>query len=236
MALKDLIAQQSALTEEAIESIIKDYARYDVARKEIVFLPAASSLAGKQKLLVYLVALQGWPIVAEGEEIPTTAKPAQIGDQVGIAGGTLRPFLKDLKDRHLIAWKDGAYSVLAASLNDIKAELDGAVTTRKPVKTKRSAKKQRETTAGNADAKRKRRSGSGRSSNLSDKFNGWIEAGWFDEGRTLNDVRSRFHKGGDIIPITSVPGYLLVAVRAGRLMRDKEAVNGKKVWVYSTAK
>jgi len=47
-----------------------------VDQKEIAFLPQANRLSGKQKVLVYLVALQGWPIVATGQEIPIAAKPA----------------------------------------------------------------------------------------------------------------------------------------------------------------
>src|SRR5258708_7824100 len=141
MALKDVVASKSALTEEAVEALIRDYIRYDLEEKEITFLSAAATLSGRQKVIVYLVALQGWPIVAKGEDIPTAATPGDIGARVGIHGGTLRPLLKDLKDRHLIAWKDGSYSVRAASLADVKAEMDGRAPVRRALKSKVSARK-----------------------------------------------------------------------------------------------
>jgi hypothetical protein len=236
MALKDLIASKSALTEEAIEAVVKDYVRYDVEEKELTFLPAGAALSGKQKVLVYLVALQGWPIVAKGQEIPTAAKPAHIGERVGIPGGTLRPLLKELKDRHLIAWKGGAYSVRAASLADIKAEMDGKapVTVKKAApRSKRAAKAPKEATRGELKAKRR---ASGKSGDLTAKFNGWIDEGFFRKPRTLGEVRDRFHEQGDIIPRTTIPTYLLAAVRAKppRLTRARADVDGKKVWVYTS--
>jgi hypothetical protein len=244
MALKDLIASTSALTEEAIEDLIKDYARYDVDEKEVAFLPAASKLSGRQKVLVYLVALQGWPIVAKGQEIPTVAKPAHLGDRVGIHGGTLRPLLKDLKDRHLIARKGGAYSVRAASLNDIKAELESGASARRPSKPPRPATakgsrakeppKDAPTKAAPAGSKPKRKA-VGKAGELTEKFNGWITEGFFDTPRTLSEVQGRFHEQGDIVPRTSIPSYLLAAVRASpaRLARKKAGVGGKDVWVYT---
>ncbi len=234
MALKDLVASKSALTEDAVEALIKDYVRYDVEEKEITFLPAAAVLSGRQKVLVYLVALQGWPIVAKGEDIPTAAKPADIGERVGIHGGTLRPLLKDLKDRHLIAWKGGAYSVRAASLTDIKAETDVAALVKKSARAKRAAKQPAK--AGTSDPKPKRKSTSDKSGNLNEKFNNWIDEGFFRKPRTLAEVQDRFHEQGDIIPQSSIPGYLLTAVRAKppRLTRTRADVNGKKVWVYTS--
>ena len=233
MALKDLIASKSALTEEAVEALVKDYVRYDVEEKELTFLPAAARLSGKQKVLVYLVALQGWPIVAKGQEIPTGAKPAHIGERVSIHGGTLRPLLKELKDRHLIAWKGGAYSVRAASLADIKAEVDGKVLEKKVPRPKRAAKAPKKATPGELKAKRK---ASGKSGDLTAKFNGWIDNGFFRKPRTLAEVRDRFHEQGDIIPRTTIPTYLLAAVRAKppRLTRVRADVDGKKVWVYTS--
>ena len=212
--------------------------------KEVAFLPVTSKLSGRQKVLLYLVALQGWPIVAKGQEIPTAAKPAHLGERVGIPGGTLRPLLKDLKDRHLIATKGGAYSVRAASLNDIKAELEGRAPTRRPPKPTRPATakgaqaneslKDTRTKATPAGPKPKRKAATGKGGELVQKFNGWIIEGFFDTPRTLSEVQARFHEQGDIVPRTSIPSYLLAAVRArpARLVRKKADVSGKDVWVY----
>jgi hypothetical protein len=229
MALKDLIAQKAAMTEDAIESVIKDYIRYDVDEKEVAFLPTAVGLSGKAKILAYLVALQGWPIIAKGEGIATSAKPAHISDRVGIHGGTLRPFLKDLKDRHLIAVKDGAYSVRAVNLAAIKAEMDGSAKAKRPSKAKQKAK------AGSGDetpTKGKRRAATG--DQLGAMLRGWIGEGFFDQRRTLADIRRRYHQLGQIIPTTSIPKYVLHAVRAKPplLEREKAEVDGKTVWTY----
>jgi len=236
MALKDLIASKSALTEEAIETLIEDYIRYDVEEKEITLLPAATALSSKQKVLVYLVALQGWPIVAKGEDVPpTAAKPAEIGERVGIHGGTLRPLLKDLKDRHLIGWKGGMYLVRAASLADIKKEMDGTASAKKPPRPRRKQPSaEHPERAAKIDPKLKRKSSGGKSGNLAEKFNSWIAEGFFKEPRTLSAVQDRFHEQGDILPQSSVPWFLLTAVRAKppRLARKKADIAGKRVWVY----
>ena len=230
MGLKDLVAQKAALTEEAIEAIVANYVRFDTDEMELAFTPDFASLNNKSKVLVYLVALQGWPFVSD-DAVETSAKPAVIGDALGIPGGSLRPLLKEMKDGHLISAKGGRYSVRASHFESVKTEVSGAstgvTTTRK--KRKKVANKKAQP-LGNDSGSRKKNAGLG--ATVSD----WIEEGFFDDGKTTADVRDRFHEEAVIVPLTSIPGYVNRAVRDKRLARKKEDVNGKQVWVYRTKK
>ncbi|MEQ1615067.1 MAG: hypothetical protein ABL904_20145 [Hyphomicrobiaceae bacterium] len=240
MALKDLVASKASLAEDVIEQIVSDYIRFDSDDKEVAFTPAANELSSKARILVYLVALQGWPFVLD-EVVPVDAKPAEIERHTGISGGTLRPLLKELKDRNIITEKGGRYSVRAVALHTIQRELNGdggPSSTRARKKSRRSASaapdaSMEETNSG-SDAKKKARSSS--TSGAGERFQSWIDEGFFDKPRTLSDVQQRFHKEAIIIPQTSLPGYLLKSVRSGQLSRDKEEVNGKTVWVYRRVK
>src|SRR5579859_1470358 len=109
MALKDLVASKATLKEADIEAIVADYVRYDEDEKEIAFTPGGSALAARKKLLIYLVALQGWPFISA--DVPTDASPTEISEHLGMPGGTVRPMLGELRDRNLIAAKAGRYFV-----------------------------------------------------------------------------------------------------------------------------
>lgn len=238
MALKDLVAQKAAITEAAVEEIIAEYVRYDVDEAEIVFTPAASGLSNKEKIFVYLVALQGWPFVTE-TDVPTEAKPAALGEALGIPGGSLRPTLKDMKDRHFITVRAGAYSVKSSALEAIKGELgskrasdrstpDKRKNRKKPARTKIRRKSKSDQVAKNKKAPAR--------TGISDTFSDWIDEGFFDDARTLSEVQAKFHEEGIIIARTSMPTYLLGAVRKKRLTRQKEEIGGKQIWVYQTKK
>jgi hypothetical protein len=119
MPLKDLTIKGTVLREKQIEELVSDYVRYDPDTKEIVLLPAANSLKNNAKVLLYLVALQGWPFVTK-DPVPTDATPATIEHALHIPGGTLRPTLKGLKESHMIVAKGRAYSIHPAALAHIK--------------------------------------------------------------------------------------------------------------------
>ncbi|KAB2874193.1 MAG: hypothetical protein F9K38_15910 [Pseudorhodoplanes sp.] len=235
MALKDLVAQKSALTEGAIEGIVRDYVRYDAEQREIGFTPKFAELSNKAKILVYLVALQGWPYIVK-ESAPSDPKPADIGDELGIPGGTLRPLLKDLKERHLIATKAGRYLVRSSSFDAIQKEIaglgnDGGIAS-KAKSSRRSKKTKTNQQKVGAISKSSKKVATGGSKEITLKFNKWVETGFFAKGKTLGDVQARFHQEAIIIPQSSIPKYLLRAVRDGRLSRDMQEVNGKRRWVY----
>ena len=242
MALKDLVAEKSVLTEAAIEEMVKDYVRYDSNERAIAFTPAFAGLSNKNKVLIYLVALQGWPYVLE-DALPTAAKPSAIEEQLGIPGGTLRPILKDLKDRHVLSYKDGSYAVHASAFDVVRTELSGSSSLLPKVRRRRSPSRSNavhgermsdEGANAGADVKSEKRGGGARSKEIALRFRQWVDEGFFDGGRALAEVQARFHEEAMIIPQTSIPKYLLAAVRDKRLTRSKEDVNGKERWIYRT--
>jgi hypothetical protein len=255
MTLKDLIVEQGALDEAAIERIVEPYVRYDVDAKKIRFMPAFAGLANKAKILVYLVALQGWRFVTD-EPMPSDARPADIEAATGIPGGSLRPVLRGLSENHHVSEKDSRYSVRGTSLSEIEAELNGGeervVIRRQRPSGRTSAKStgagevvaerdemsadapSAEVAVANGEAKKSRKVGS-KTGNVAATFERWIDEGYFDEQRTLSDVQKRFLKEAIIIPQTSLPTYFLTAVRKGRLTRDEVEANGKTVWAYMRA-
>jgi hypothetical protein len=251
MALKDLVAEKGALDEAAIERIVKPYVRYDIDAKEIHFAPAFAGLSHKAKILVYLVALQGWPFVVD-EMMPTDARPADIEAAIGIPGGSLRPILRGLTENHRVAERDSRYSVRGASFPSIEEELNGGeervlVQKRRPGKNANGDRTIHEDDESTGDVstaqneavadgggKKSRKVGS-KTGNVAATFERWINEGYFDELRTLSDVQKRFRKEAVIVPQTSLPTYFLAAVRKGRLTRDEVETNGKTVWGYATA-
>jgi hypothetical protein len=222
MSLKDLVAKKSEIAESVIEAIVSKYVRYYTDTLEVGFTPDAAGLSGENKVLVYLVALLGWRYVTdEPHTVPT--KPADLEKALGIAGGTLRPLLKSLKDAHLIAPSAYGYSVREGNLEAIGLAISGE---KKPGRRKATAAVSLKA-KGDGNAAR-RSTGNPISSNIE----AWIKEGFFKSPRTLHAVHDRLHEHGVIVRQTSVSGPLLRAVQQSRMKRQKVMEDGKQVWAY----
>ena len=247
MALKDLVAQKSAITEEAIENIIGKYVRYDVDERDVAFTPEFSVLSNKAKILIYLTAIIGWPFVVD-DPVSSGTKPADLSEKLGIPGGSLRPILKELKDRHFVTSKGEGYSVRASNLTAVHREIDSTGGSVAPPRKRKVAKRPKasnpaastgETSNGgvsdhdDAPGKPKKRKGAS-GGDIAQTFKGWVHEGFFDNPKTLANVQARFHDEAILIPRTSIPKYLLGGVRDKSLSRAKQDVNGKLLWTYQT--
>ena len=237
MALKDLVADASKLTEEAIEEIIADYVRYDPSAQAIIFTPSGTSLGNERKILVYLVALVGWKYIVDDPQGDPT-KPADLEKAVGIPGGTLRPILKKLKDGHLVSAPDGHYRVQPANLDAVSKVISGEKVLNPP--KPRSGSKALKKGPSTADEGREKSDGKGQKSkssvgDLRGTLEKWINDGFFDQPKAIGDIQNRFHERAIIVKQTSLSPLLVRVVRDGLLERTKCDVGGKQLWTYSKA-
>jgi len=167
------------MTEEAIESVVADYVRYDIDELEIAFTPDFAGLGSKAKILVYLVSLKGWPFVTD-DDVPTGAKPADISEMLGIAGGTVRRILVELKDSHLVSVKNSRYSVRPSHLDSVKKAITGAGQANKPGnRHKKSAEKK---SAKKAKPKTSKKTSNKKNKGLGETIDKWIAQGFLTTG------------------------------------------------------
>lgn len=239
MALKDLIADRDKLTEAAIEGIVRDYVRYDPGSYDVVLTPAGLALNNDAKVLVFLVAIAGWSYVAD-EVRPVDTRPAALEQMTGIAGGTLRPTLKKLKDAHLVVSTSEGYAIRVANLDAIGSVIAGEKATVRPArrKAKRSTVDEDSGTAGGAESSSESRVGKGRRKNgvpIRGSLARLVESGFFEEERTLGQVVARLHEMAIIAKTTSLSGPIADMVRSGKLARKKVTEGGKDVWSYRSA-
>lgn len=236
MALKDLVADHSKLTEAAIEEIVRDYVRYDPGTYEVVLTPAGRALSNDAKVLVLLVAISGWQFVVD-EVRSVDTKPAAMEQMTGISGGTLRPTLKKLKDAYLVVSTSDGYAVRVANLDAISRAIAGekAITKPTPRKSKRAKADGANSTADDADTSADSSNSKGRRKTgipIRSSLARLVDDGFFKAERTLGEVVERLHEMAIIAKTTSLSGPIADMVRSGQLARKKVAEGGKDVWKY----
>jgi hypothetical protein len=231
VALKDLVVDHRKIGEETVEKIVAPYIRYDPRAGKITWTPQAKALGNDAKVLVFLVGVLGWQYVSD-EEQDVATKPSDLEGELGIAGGTLRPVLKKLKDAHLLSVMNGHYRVQLANLDSIEAAVAGETPrgawkggARKSTRTKQDEASPDPV----GGAKKKNRGTSGQLKNFLTK---WVADGFFNEPKTLADLLERYHEHGVITKQTSLSGLMLEAVRDDLLSRAKVGAGGKQVWAY----
>jgi hypothetical protein len=258
VALKDLIVSHAELTEEQIEKIVAPYARYDLVAKSIVLLPSAMTLSNRQRVIVYLVALRGWPFVVSEDAPPTSATPAELERSLQIPGGTLRPILKDLRDARLIEATDGRYSANPVTLPFLEEELqrvgdqsNGARQQRPKARAARTNHTAPEVSSGATQesdeasppaktnemrrrATRARRAATVAGGGPMARLQSLIREGWFAQPRTTQDILSYLEARGARYRGQDLTRQLLTLTRSGELKRQKRAPagSGKPVWHY----
>jgi hypothetical protein len=239
MALKDLVADRGKLTEAAIEEIICDYVRYDPGSYEVVLTPAGLALSNDAKVLVLLVAIAGWQYVTDEVHVVDT-KPAALEKMTGIAGGSLRPTLKKLKDGHLVVATGEGYAVRVANLDAIRRVVAGEKAIPRPASRKSKharaeendgVNKSLESALESGSAKRQRKTGVP----IRGSLTRLVDSGFFAEARTLSQVVSRLHEMAVIAKATSLSGPIADLVRDGKLTRKKMIEGGKDIWSYRRA-
>jgi len=232
MALKDLTIKGSVLTEKQVEDIVSKYVRYDVEERQIHFLPAFTPLKTRDKVLIYLVALNGWPFLSK-EPLPTEASPATIGKAINIPGGTLRRILMELKVVHLISATGRLYKVQSAALSQIMEVLRGKAGSdivHRRVASKKSRAKHEGVPAVNENkGKRTKR-------NLLEVFNNIIADGFFSQPKVIGELKDRFAEKGLNVPMTTLSRMLLRATKDERLTRKQKEVGKRKIWTYEKKK
>jgi hypothetical protein len=229
MALTDHITDSAALKEEEIESIIADFLKYDPTHKAVVFLPKTHSLSVEKKILLHLVALRGWQFVVKENPPSANAAPRDIERVTGVRGGTLRPMLRALVQSMMLEAKKGKYEIPAHNLGRVREAMAGSGTT----VTSRPVTERQRKASGDQSAIIKKASQSKPS--LSEAFEKLLQTGWFKEGRTLGQLREKLGQMAVIVPDSHLPVYLLKACRGDRprLVRNREVMGGKRLWVYS---
>jgi len=226
VALKNLTVEKSKLTEDAIESVVKDYIRYDPDALEIVVLPKFSNLDSRRKVLVYLAAVRGWPFVTE-QPPDEGAKPAEIERHTRIQGGTLRPILKKLKDTNVVAKRSGKY-VLPNHNISLVAEM---LSQHSPAPAKQTDRKK--PSGLRSGSKRTKKKSAKKHAGPGGLVQDLLRKGYFTNGRLLKDVQQRLAGKGFHYPPTSLSGVMQRLVQQELLHREKVKVGNRSSYQYT---
>lgn len=229
MALKDHTIDSTKVAEEQVEAIIDGKIKYDPKNQDVVLLPEARGLSNDKKILVYLAALRGWPFLVKENTPPEDASPMEITHGTGIPGGSVRPLLRALEDGKVVVVKKGRYHLPSHNLATVSTILAGkSLSLGKTSASKTNGRKEKKVTKAQGGKRVVR----GNKPTLAEGFATLMEKNWFKGGKNINQLKEKLDEMTIFPPLSQLPWHLLKAYRDGRLTRQKESQDGKKVWVY----
>ena len=123
MALQDLVASKDSLAEKWIDEAIKGLIHLDKDLGLVLFTPESTKLPDRQKVLVYLVALQAWRFVAP--KVTAGAARHEIEEHTCLGSNEVRRALASLeKDRIVVRQNFGRYFLSDPAMPIAKTEID----------------------------------------------------------------------------------------------------------------
>jgi len=228
MPLKDLTTEKAKVTEQKLESILKDYVRWDPRGEEIILLPSSAHLRNTQRVLVYLLARKGWQFILTTKGPEEAVKPGHIEKGTGIPGGTLRPILKTLKEGKTVVCVSGRYMVPDHNIDAVGRDI-ATTPDRAPKARPRTGPRKAKQRGSGARRARPRLGPTHLVQELCRK-------GFFREGKTLKQVGVEMGRTGHPQKQTALSGIMQKLVQTEVLTRQKVETGGKDVYEYQIAK
>lgn len=221
MALKDLIINNAEVSEEILNKILSGNINLVSEGNSVILTQGGNKFSTRERVLLYLCGKKAWGLLEKKEFLTLVG---ELEKNLGIKGNTLRPILKSLKDSYKVDSQKGKYSILPQGIFDLNNAIDGT-----KVLSDGSENKHPSSYKKNGAKKKKNPS-------ITDFLIKFRDDGFFNEGKNINEILTRFsQKGITSLKLSSLPSYLLPLVLNDVLVRSKQNTkSGKgKIWVYS---
>lgn len=124
MSIQDLVVKSSEIGEAAMEKILKPYVQF-VDNGEIAFNGPFFDLKSEEKIGVALVAKDSWRYIPGKESLSGGMKNEELEKVTLLAGNTVRPSVKTLRDKGLIRTEKGIHYPTAKLVLSLHAKFSG---------------------------------------------------------------------------------------------------------------
>jgi len=214
MALEDLIIDHKQISKELLEKLLVGRVELIKENEGVNLTRISNNYSNKTKVLLYLCGKKAWELLNSNK---VNASIEELQKNLGIAGNTLRPILKELKDSYQAESEKGKYRILPKGVFELEKtiEQEGEKERVNKTKPKKSDK-------------------SSRQISKSEYINKLYNEGYFKESRKMTDIMNELKKLGVNLKLTSLPPYLLPLVRKRKLTREQITEGKRKIWFYKS--